>query len=446
MIIHMFSVNYRYILVLLVSFTLMVSSCRDESDDVMSYAYEDALNFIEANSSLKGQFKAIWTAMNCNYPIWDYEEQNGVNWDTVYEKYAPRFEKLDFEYDNLHPVPDSILYEIYNEMFAPIHDGHLSMYLMNIHTGKRISRIISPQVARFVSNQVDSLANLLELFYLGSFFKPTMKYYESNNEILELQQEEDYLFARFNDDIVYLRVPAFDLTDAFNGRSTNEKKERICKLWESWFDCVQNLYKDGSLKGIIIDVRNNVGGYSLDYQYVLGSLHYGNGDIGRMHHIIGYLREKNGIGRHDFSHLQPFALPINEKEHAAIEAPIVILANGLSASMSEMICLSAKQLKNGYVIGTTTIGAFSPSLDSSYAITYAGNVGDPALVSESEKGSYFASFFIDIPTTAFLSLDKRVIDGLGIVPDETVHLDYLVHQVSGKDNQLEKALEYIRKQ
>ncbi|MBQ6209348.1 MAG: hypothetical protein IJK42_06200 [Prevotella sp.] len=96
---------------------LMTVSCRDESDDLISYAYEDVMNFAEANSSLEGQFKAIWTAMNCNYPIWDYEEQQGLNWDDVYDKYLPQFKKLDEEYNAQNPIPDSIVSELYNGMF-----------------------------------------------------------------------------------------------------------------------------------------------------------------------------------------------------------------------------------------------------------------------------------------------------------------------------------------
>ena len=256
-------------------------------------------------------------------------------------------------------------------------------------------------------------------------------------------EDEDFIFSRFKDGIVYLRIPLFNLTQAFLTREVNEKSDNICKLWESWYDCVQKLCSDGTLKGIIIDVRNNPGGTSNDYQYVLGALHYGNETYGGQRHQIGYLREKSGIGRHDFSRLQPFTLPVYEKEHKAIESPIVVLSNGISASMAEITCLAAKQLNNGYVIGTKTYGAFSPSLDNSYAITYSGNVGDPALAGD-EKTSYFAPFFIDIPTSAFLSLDNQFVEGSGIIPNEIVHLDWNSHLMLGKDAQLNRALEYIR--
>lgn len=159
---------------------------------------------------------------------------------------------------------------------------------------------------------------------------------------------------------------------------------------------------------------------------------------------IGYLREKSGIGRLDYSVLQNFVMPVYQYSHASIDAPVVILANNYSASASEIICIAAKQMKNGYVIGTQTYGAFSPSADASYAISYAGNVGDPALASSQEASSYFAPFFIDLPSSAFLSLEKKVIEGVGIEPNEYVIMDWTKISATKQDTQLDRALEFIR--
>lgn len=440
----MYRISFNQIVAtVLLCLVIINVSCREDSDDIKSYAYADSLNFAEANSSLEGQFKAIWTAMNCNYLIWDYEEQQGLNWDFVYDDYLPRFKELDRKFNSQNPIPDSLVSELYDSIFTPLHDGHLYMYLKNIHTGKKIQKRILPQLKRVVENGADNIITILELFYLTNF-KPTLEYYNDRGELEENIQEEDYIFALFKDDIAYLRVPEFNLTEKFKDRISDESNERIYKLWESWFDCIQNLQSTNSLKGIIIDVRNNLGGNANDYQYVLGALHDSDNKSGDPYHIIGYLREKSGIGRLDFSRLYPFTLPVYREKHFTIDAPIVVLVNSFSASMAEITCLSAKQLKNGYVIGTNTYGAFSPSADSSYAITYAGNVGDPSLANDEDKESYYAPFYIAIPSAAFLSLDKLFVDGTGIEPNEIIHLDYLEHSKSGKDNQLDRALEYIR--
>ena len=302
--------------------------------------------------------------------------------------------------------------------------------------------MFSPQAVRVVHNNVNDDSSFLELFYLSTSFKPSLKYYESTNELEEIEKEDDFIFAHFKDGVVYFRIPQFNLTQIFYQRSVDDKSMRICELWESWFNCIQRLQTNQSLKGVVIDVRKNPGGSSSDFQYVLGALINGNNDKGKTH-LIGYFREKTGIGRYDYSQLSSFLTPIYNKEHVVVDVPIIVLVNNLSVSMAEMICLSAKQLTNGYTIGTRTFGAFSPS-SNSYAITYAGNVGDPTLASDKEELSYFAPFYIDIPTYAFLSLDKQVIDGIGIEPDEEIFLDWEEHLTSGKDNQLDRALEYIR--
>ena len=58
------------------------SSC-EESDNVQCYAYNDNLAFSKAKSSYAEKFKALWSALNANYALWDYEEAQGLNWDRV---------------------------------------------------------------------------------------------------------------------------------------------------------------------------------------------------------------------------------------------------------------------------------------------------------------------------------------------------------------------------
>lgn len=169
---------------------------------------------------------------------------------------------------------------------------------------------------------------------------------------------------------------------------------------------------------------------------MLGALLKGDDVGGEKYQKVGYLRQKSGIARLDYSSIAPFYLGIYKYAHAHVEAPIVVLVNDLSVSMSEVTSLAAKQLENGYVIGTQTHGGFSPATTDDDQMVFVGNVGDPGLKS--------APFYIHIPTAAFLSLDKEIIEGHGVEPNETVCLDWYSHETTGKDNQLDRALEYIR--
>lgn len=413
-------------------------SCRDDSDDLTSYAYQDIINFAKANSSLEEQFKAIWTAMNCNYAIWDYEEQKGLNWDKVYDTYLPEFKNLDQTYNRENPVPDSVLIEKYDSIFKNLHDGHLSMNLLNIHTGEKISRTISPQFSRNVKNTIESVENFLDLLYYLDF-KPTLKYYNDEGQMKEVREVNGYIYGCFKDNIVFLRIPQFDLKEQFSRKDEDKQSQSIYQLWNSWFNCIQELNAENSLKGVIIDLRNNVGGNADDYQYVLGALQEGNYGKEKQYRHIGYLRSKSGVGRYDYSWMQPYYRPVYQGEHANIKVPIILLVNKFSASMSEITCIAAKQMSNSYIIGLKTYGAYSPLINT-YSTTYSGSVGDPALADTVKVGTYFAPFYINIPSVAFLNLDKEVIEGGGIEPDEVVHVD----GSANGDNLINRALEYIR--
>lgn len=415
---------------------MVITSCRDDSDEILSYAENDGSAFKEANSSLEGQFRTVWTALNCNYPIWDYEGQQGLDWDETYKHYLPLFKELDEKYNCNNPIPDSILDVLYTEMVNPLHDGHLSVYIQNIHTGNRIESVIIPQLNR--KNPFDQI----EMIGLLSF-SPSLDYYRYS--LTEYIKEEEYIYGKFKDGIMYFRLPQFNLGQTFDSKDTDNGARRIYDLWEAWFNGIQTLHKEDSLKGIILDLRNNIGGDFLDYKYVLGALHHGKTDKkGVEYQQIGYVRTKAGIGRLDFSSPLLFGLIVYPDEHVEVTCPIVVLVNRLSASMSEITCISAKLLKNGHVIGTKTYGAYSPIYENAYEITYAGSVGDPALAYGGNK-QFFAPFYIEMASAAFLSMDKEVLDGDdGIEPDEFIELDFSAQRYDGKDNQIDAALKYIR--
>ena len=260
-----------YPIICAVCLALFLSSCREDSEMNLPYANNGTLDFTEANASLEGQFKAIWNAMSSNYPIWDYEAEHGLDWDDVYEKYIHLFRELDLKYDNLNPVPDSVVFNLYQDMFTPLHDGHLTMSLKNIHTEKRIWGQITPSLLRPADENRDSL----ELEYLDDF-EPSLKYYIEQGNIEEWDQEDNYIYGKFKDGTVYYRIPDFNLTYAFENRDVLTKYDRIHVIWEKWFNTIQDLHQKESLKGVIIDLRNNYGGTSSDFQYVLGTLFEGN--------------------------------------------------------------------------------------------------------------------------------------------------------------------------
>ena len=84
---------------------LLATSCREESDSLLSYDHEEQLAFAEAETSYAAKFKVTWNGLNQYYALWDYEKEQGLDWDAVYDEYLPQFEALD-ERDADNPVTD----------------------------------------------------------------------------------------------------------------------------------------------------------------------------------------------------------------------------------------------------------------------------------------------------------------------------------------------------
>ena len=409
---------------------LTVSACG--SDIEMNYDINDIRNYDDANNSLTGQFEAIWRVLNFNYPEWDNEAEYGVDWDNIHDKYLPIFQSLDGKYSKENPVPDSIIWNRYNEIMACLHDGHIKMNIKNIHNNSTISKYFTPDI-RPLKYQADSK---FHTYLLQNYmFQPKLEYYVNNHEVTDYY-ECNYtdnnlsaadIVAVFNDSILYYYLPNFNLS----------QDEKRMSLWAQRFDKLQKLKVSGSLKGVIFDLRNNAGGDSNGYQYLLGATHQSDSCLDNAIHV-GYLREKTGLGRLDFSELYQFNLPVFPQPHSIITEPIVILADSLSRSAAEITCLAGKQKRNVVQIGTETWGCFSAHYNVSNK-HYAGwsMFGDPEL----EK----VSFYINMPYAAFHTKeDKKIIEGKGVEPDINIILDRNIFNETGSDNQIERAIEYIR--
>lgn len=525
--------RYCYMFLLLIA----VTACRDNSEYIRSYGQVDYLNFNEAEESYANQFRALWTALNCNYAMWDYESACGLDWDQVYDTYLPKFEELD-DRDSTQTVENSEVEKLYKEVFSPLHDGHLYIQVKNLKTGDFIdirpnyyrnesrsdydlkigwrspaiyrhaqlaqddpdclanfmaatsfaSDIIPPvckEALQFVKQQIDSLENLPLKTDLDDFrLEKYQKAEEDFEDILELENEKrlvavygelrdryEYLDARlllpvvepydenlrahsgcFADGIPYIQFNMF-YWSRFMGFNLSLKPATLVdsyamglkKVWLSWYNTIAALKEAGQLKGIIIDLRSNGGGYNNDFRYVVGSLIKPGGMD------MGYNRFKSGTGRLDYSPVLPSHFDSlcdpdvstgEPKEDGVglspldISEPIVVLTNCWSVSMAEVTTASVKALPNGYQIGTTSWGGFSSLTDNPayYSLNYASSVG------ERDKTCFFAY----IPTTVTTTLDHQYVDGTGLKPDIEVALDRDLLENEGRDTQLERALQYIR--
>lgn len=507
--------NRNLLHIILCALMCVCVSCREEPDNVLSYAFDDNLAYGKAKNSFGEKFKVLWSALNANYALWDYEEeQYGLNWDAVYDTYLPQFEQLD----SAQSVSDAELQWLMEDMLSPLHDGHLQVQMYNHKTKHYLSYspastrnearvkeedsknfhadlsyyradeiIVSKEMSTKTADLLEStrtaviyrIRDELELYAQKATLTDLEQFYVDGLKELQTELKKSLTLTRYNQlvlqyaylglselvaidttfssngltvryalfkgNIAYLQFDSFHLTTYLNsanrastfGSISAQGKQYVDSLvdvWQSWFDTIQVLHRSGQLGGVIIDVRTNGGGYTNDYKYVLGSLLPEGG------HQTCYSRFKRGAGRYDYSPLIPLVMATYQYDHEVInDAPIVVLCNASSGSMAEMTSRGVKLLDNGTLIGTRTYGALSALTSiTNYSEEYAGTVG--------VKSS--TPVYCYIPSMATFDMDADgnpvQLEGIGITPDIQVDLDQNLYKTTGRDTQLERALQFIR--
>lgn len=253
----------------------------------------------------------------------------------------------------------------------------------------------------------------------------------------ELDDLSDFFLytAQLSDNVMLLKYNHFSLTgfieNSFQSETAKNMQEHFTDAYNLWFDGIQELHKAGKLKGIIIDIRGNGGGYTNDFQYTLGALLPEGG------YKVGKVRVKNGVGRLDYAPLTDEYAPTLSVEHEVIDdVPIVVLANTRSISMAEEISIIAKQIPNAYVIGNQTWGGMN-GLNSGhpyYSETYSSCVGN----------FNKTSFALYIPSAASFYDGYGLLENKGVTPDIEVDFDPNKYLSTKHDTQLDRALEFIK--
>ena len=163
------------------------------------------------------------------------------------------------------------------------------------------------------------------------------------------------------------------------------------------------MLEDGTegMKGLIIDLRGNPGG---NLSTVC--------DIARMllpKGLIVYTEDKYGK-REEYTC----------KGENAIQVPLVVLTDGLSASASEILAGAVKDYQIGTLVGTTTFGKG--------IVQKVINLSDGSAVK--------------LTVSSYFTPNGNNIHGIGIEPDVEVEFDAELYK-NGTDNQLEKAKEVL---
>ncbi|MGH7245436.1 MAG: S41 family peptidase, partial [Candidatus Levyibacteriota bacterium] len=195
--------------------------------------------------------------------------------------------------------------------------------------------------------------------------------------------------ANKTNEITYIRLSQF-------GDNTNQ----------DWLNLVNKLHaqmqKDGSnVKGIILDLRNNPGGYITDAQFVAGEF-LPNGKL--------VVMQEQGDG-------EKAALYVN-RDGQFVNVPLIVLINKGSASASEIVAGAMQDYGRAKLVGDTSYGKGT--------VQQALDLGNGA--------------GLHVTIAKWLTPKETWVNGKGLTPDVPVSLDTkdLSH-----DTQLEKAIQEL---
>lgn len=376
-----------YVLVIFVC-GFLFNSCRDDMaqsnnpEDYIVITYEQI-------------FEAYWNGMNNNYVFWDIET---TGWDAIHTKYKPLFAKLDID----NPKDAEKAHEYFTSICQGLIDSHYKLSFIN-----EILPSINPGLLRLQNR--DNFHEPLE----SEHFINTIPSVYLSDGLVRSNGESEIVTGTINNDIVYLHFSDFHLAEYYS----QENDDFITPVLDHFFDNITTL---PNLKGIILDIRSNLGGDSDDLGLLLG--HLIEEPV-----VFGYLRSKQGEGRLDYSPWIPFKVR-PQTGAINISVPIVVLADMYSASMAEITTLAVQSLPNGYFLGERTYGATGPVAENT--IYNGGQFKNPV-------------FSVYISSLMFKDIQNISYEGIGIKPDIEVKYDQQAIN-NDRDTQLEKVIELIR--
>lgn len=170
--------------------------------------------------------------------------------------------------------------------------------------------------------------------------------------------------------------------------------------WNNAVSEIARKYKSGEIKGMVLDVRNNPGGYLTGSAYI-GSEFLKGGNVVLIENSRG---EKT-----------PYEV---ERSGKLLDIPMVVLINEGSASASEIVAGALQDRSRAKLVGQKSFGK--------------GSVQE---VQELTDGAG-----LHITTSKWLLPSGKWINGTGLIPDVKVEMD---EKNPDKDPQLDKAIEML---
>ena len=254
---------------------------------------------------------------------------------------------------------------------------------------------VGDKITHYDGNKVDSNTKLIDLVtYIQEHDEVSLSISRRDSDILINLRTTDIdnpvvsskLLTNNEDNYGYIYL------ESFTGASSIQFKNALDEL------------EKNNLKGLIIDLRSNKGGY-LEQAHAISSMFVRKGKV--LYSIKD--RYSDDIKYDD------------TEEHR--EYPVVVLVNEMTASASELLAISLKESYGAVLVGTKTYGKGK--------VQQTSNIGDSSM--------------IKYTTATWYSPNHNNIDGQGIRPGYTVQLSrtFIKNPIDKNDNQLKKALSVL---
>lgn len=252
------------------------------------------------DNTKRGNFEALWSIFDTKYCYLDYKN---INWDSVRTAYAPRVKE---------DMSEFAFFDLMGEMLAELKDGHVNLY--SAFDRSRYWKWFSDYPSNFSST----------LIY-------NQRYLKSNYRIAGGMRYNTIA----NDSVGYVYYADF---------SSNFSNTNMRYIFEQFSHC----------KGLIIDVRNNGGGF-LSLSELLASYFFTE------EKVTGYIKHKTGPGHSDFSKPTEMKTPASSLQW---QRPVVVLCNRMSYSATNAFVMRMKHAPNATIIGDRTGGGAGMPLSS----------------------------------------------------------------------------------
>lgn len=255
---------------------------------------------LEDNTNM-GNFEALWKIMDARYCFFEYKN---INWDSIHTVYKSKVRENVDKHD---------YFELMGKMLAELKDGHVNLY-SDFNTS-RYWKWFTDYPSNFNPDIIYGLK------YLGTDYKSVagLRYNIIHNGKIGYIYYEDFS-SQFSDANMY-------------------------NIFTCFKDC----------QALIIDVRNNGGGY-LSMAERFASYFF------EKETITGYISHKNGTGHNDFSVPEPIKTPSHPKLKWL--RPVAVLSNRGSYSATNNFICRMKKAPYAIIVGDVSGGGAGLPLSS----------------------------------------------------------------------------------